>query len=120
MNVLTVLLLTVLVTIPAHAQQQVPKGTEVPEVRKQEGKSAEGQDLRRKVKRKAETLESQKPKGPEIRKQEGKSAEGQDLHRKVKRKAETLESQKPKGPEVRKQESKGTEGSDVPKEQKKQ
>ena len=67
MNVLTILLLTVLVTIPAHAQQQVPKGTEVPEVRKQEGKGTEGQDLRRKVKRKAATIESQKPKGPEIR-----------------------------------------------------
>ena len=45
MNVLTILLLTVLVTIPAHAQQQVPKATEVPEVRKQEGKGTEGSDV---------------------------------------------------------------------------
>lgn len=45
MNVLAVLLLTVLVTIPAHAQQQAPKGTEVPDVRKQEGKGTEGSDV---------------------------------------------------------------------------
>ena len=85
MNVLTVLLLTVLVTIPAHAQQQVPKGTEVPEVRKQEGKGTEGQDLRRKVKRKAATIESQKPKGPEIRKQEGRGTEGSDVPKEQKK-----------------------------------
>ena len=85
MNVLTVLLLTVLVTIPAHAQQQVPKGTEVPEVRKPEGKGTEGQDLRRKVKRKSATIESQKPKGPEIRKPEGKGTEGSDVPKEQKK-----------------------------------
>ena len=45
MNVLAVLLLTVLVSTPAFAQQQSPKGADVPEVRKPEGKSAEGSSL---------------------------------------------------------------------------
>jgi len=85
MNVLAVLLLTVLVSTPAFAQQQSPKGADVPEVRKPEGKSAEGQDLRRKVKRKAETLESQKPKGSEVRKQEGKTTEGSDVPKEQKK-----------------------------------
>ncbi len=79
MNVLAVLLLTVQVIVPVHAQQLPPKGTEVPEPRKPEGKSMEDQDLRRKVKRKAVTPESQKPKGGELRKFEGKSMEGSSI-----------------------------------------
>ena len=45
----------------------------------------EGQDLRRKVKRKAATIESQKPKGPEVRKQEGKGTEGSDVPKEQKK-----------------------------------
>jgi hypothetical protein len=74
MNVLAVLLLGVQIIASAYAQQPSPKGTEVPGLRKPEGKSMEDRDLQRKVKKKT-TPETQKPKGGELRKPEGKSME---------------------------------------------
>jgi len=116
MNVLAVLLLGVQIIASAYAQQPSPKGTEVPGLRKPEGKSMEDRDLQRKVKKKT-TPETQKPKGGELRKPEGKSMEDRDLQRKVKKKT-TPETQKPKGGELRKPEGKSMEESGVSVEQK--
>jgi hypothetical protein len=117
MNVLAVLLLGGQIIASAYAQQPSPKGTEVPGLRKPEGKSTEDRDLQRKVKRKAAAPESQKPKAGELRKPEGKSMEDRDLQRKVKKKT-TPETQKPKAGELRKPEGKSMEESGVSVEQK--
>ena len=73
------------ITMPviAQAQAQAPavKGTEGPDVRKQEPKGTEGPDVR---KAKKKTATSQKPKGtegPDVRKQEPKGTEGPDVRK---------------------------------------
>ena len=84
--VFAAVLFTVAVVGPVFAQaQQAPaaKGTEGPDVRKQEPKGTEGPDVR---KAKKKTASSAAPKakgteGPDVRKQEPKGTEGPDVRK---------------------------------------
>ena len=82
---LAVVLMALLALAPAYGQQQTPKGTEGPDIRKVEPKGTEG---------------------PDVRKQEPKGTEGPDV-RKTKQKTASSVAPKPKV------EPKGVEGPDV-------
>lgn len=85
---LTAVLVAALMLAPAYAQQQAPKGTEGPDVRKVEPKGTEGPDVR-KTKKKTASSVAPRPKvepkgteGPGIRKVEPKGTEGPDVRKK--------------------------------------
>ena len=82
---LAVVLMALLALASAYGQQQTPKGTEGPDIRKVEPKGTEG---------------------PDVRKQEPKGTEGPDV-RKTKQKTASSVAPKPKV------EPKGVEGPDV-------
>jgi hypothetical protein len=87
--VLAAVLLVAVVTAPAFAQQQAPKGIEGPDVRKQEPKGTEGPDVRKKAKKK--TASSVAPKGtegPDVKKQAPKGVEGPDVSKGAQKKAQ--------------------------------
>ena len=85
-SLIAVLLLALVVIAPAYAQQQAPKGTE-------------GPDIRKKAKKK--TASTQAPKGtegPDIRKQEPKGTEGPGIRK--------VEPKGTEGPDIRKSDKK--------------
>ncbi len=84
---LVAVLVTMLMLVPAYAQQQTPKGTEGPDIRKVEPKGTEGPDVR-KAKKKTASSTAPRPKvepkgteGPGIRKVEPKGTEGPDVRK---------------------------------------
>ena len=100
-SVFAAILLVLAVIAPAFAATErpavPPKGTEGPDIRKQEPEGIEGPDIRMKPWMKVAAVAKPKvePKGtegPDIRKQEPKGIEG---------------------PDIRKVEPKGTEGPDI-------
>ncbi len=84
--VLAAVLLVVAVTAPVYAQQApAPKGTEGPDVRKQEPKGTVGPDVRKK-KKTASAVAPKGTEGPDIRKVEPKGTEGPDVRKSDKKK----------------------------------
>jgi hypothetical protein len=86
---LAIVLVTTLMLTPVYGQQQAPKGTEGPDVRKVEPKGTEGPDVRKtKPKKKTASSTAPRPKvepkgteGPGIRKVEPKGTEGPDVRK---------------------------------------
>ena len=85
-SLVAVLLFVLAVVAPGYAQQQAPKGTEGPDIRKVEPNGTEGPDVRKK--KKTASAAAPKPKvepkgteGPGIRKVEPKGTEGPDVRK---------------------------------------
>ncbi len=85
---LALVLVTTLILTPVYGQQQAPKGTEGPDVRKVEPKGTEGPDVRKSKKKTASStaprpkVEPKGTEGPGIRKVEPKGTEGPDVRKK--------------------------------------
>ena len=95
-------MLTIAASAPAFAQQaQAPKGTEGPDIKKQEAKGTEGPDVRKSKKQNAVSQASKGTEGPDVRRGENKTQpEGPDIRKSKKSpKASTIQ--------------KGTEGPDT-------
>ena len=75
------------VPVIAQAQAQAPavKGTEGPDVRKQEPKGTEGPDVRKAKKKTASSVKPKGTEGPDIKKQEPKGTEGPDVRKEQKK-----------------------------------
>jgi len=67
-----------------QAQSQAPavKGTEGPDVRKQEPKGTEGPDVRKAKKKTASSVKPKGTEGPDVKKVEPKGTEGPDVKKK--------------------------------------
>ncbi len=69
--VLATVLLSLAMSVQAFAQQQMPKGTEGPDIREREPKGTEGPDARTKAKKKSASAEAPASAGKSERKEPG-------------------------------------------------
>jgi hypothetical protein len=80
-SVLAAVLLMVVISAPAFAQTQAPKGTEGPDIRKVEPKGTEGPDIRKKAPKKP-TKSKKVPADATKAKVDPKGTEGPDIRKK--------------------------------------
>jgi hypothetical protein len=104
-SVLAAVVLFVVVSAPAFAQTQAPKGTEGPDIRKVEPKGTEGPDIRKQAPKKSTKKSKKGPTAATKAKVEPKGTEGPDIRK--------VEPKGTEGPDIRKVEPKGTEGPDI-------